>query len=359
MVQPMFSGRQFRPQVDALAATINEHVAALDRFAASGRPFDVGREMTRIVHRGLVSVLFGDRISTRDGDLLTSSIEKAFRSLGPRLLMPFVPERLPVPGDGAFRRAARRLNRVMLPLVRQSRQAEATPAADIVTHIAGWHDTDGAALSDHEVRDDVILMFVGGSETTAAALTWIWTALGRNPRVLARLCEEIDAVVGSGPVTPAHVPELTYTKMVIAEALRLYPVGWIIPRTATADTTIAGVAVRKGTTVILSPYLTHRLADQWDNPLEFDPDRFTPENSARRHRYAYFPFGAGPHHCIGNHFFTVEAQLTVAAVLSRFRPDFSVSGAVTPLPRATLRPRERVRIALRRREVGRVATGAG
>lgn len=347
MVQPMFSARQFTPHVDEMADTIATSVAALDRFARSGKPLDIGNEMTRIVHRALVRVLFGNKISSRDADRLTASIAKAFTSLGPRLLLPFVPNSFPLPGDGAFRRAAKRMNRVMLPLVRESRRSELAGAADIVSLISRWRDENGAALDDDEVRDDLVLMFVGGSETTAVALTWVWTALSRNPEVAAQLYQEIDQVVGAGPVQQAHLTELTYTKRVIEETLRLHPVGWLIPRTATADDTVGGVRVRAGDTVMLSPYLTHRLPSVWEHPLTFDPDRFSPERSAGRHRFAYFPFGGGPHHCVGSHFFTVEAQLVVATLLCRFRPQFGVTGTITAQPRATLRPRQRVRMRLR------------
>lgn len=348
MVQPMFSAKQFTPHIDEMAVTIGTAVEGLDRFARTGKPLDVGHEMTRIVHRALVRVLFGDKIASRDADKLTASIEKAFTSLGPRLLLPFVPNSFPLPGDGAFRRAARRMNQVMLPLVRESRRGVLPDGADIVSLISQWRDENGAALDDNQVRDDLILMFVGGSETTAVALTWLFTALGRHPEVAAKLYQEIDAVIGDGPVRQIHLGDLKYTKMVIQETLRLYPVGWLIPRTATSPDTIGGVRAWRGDTVMLSPYLTHRLPGVWDNPLDFDPERFSPERSAGRHRFAYFPFGGGPHHCVGSHFFTVEAQFIVATLLSRFRPTFAGGTAmITPQPRATLRPRQRVRMSLR------------
>ena len=346
LVAPLFGAKQFTPHIDEMASTIAEAVSSLDRQALTSAPIDVGREMTRIVHRALVRVLFGNKISSRDADQLTASIEKAFASLGPRLVLPFVPTSFPLPGDGAFRRAAKRVDRVMLPLVRQSRGG-VDEGVDIVSLISRWRDENGAALTDNQVRDDLILMFVGGSETTAVALTWLWRVLGAHPQVAARLRDEVDRVVGAGPVRQAHLPELRYTKMVMQETLRLYPVGWIIPRTAAADDTIDGVRVRAGDTILLSPYLTHRLDTSWDRPLEFSPERFLPENSAGRHRFAYFPFGGGPHHCVGSHFFTVEAQFVVASMLARYHPSFAAAPTFEARPRATLRPRERVRMTLR------------
>jgi cytochrome P450 len=129
--------------------------------------------------------------------------------------------------------------------------------------------------------------------------------------------------------------------------LRLYPVGWIIPRKARDSDVVGGTQISAGATVLISPYLTHRLDGLWERPLAFDPERFAPDRGERRHRFSYFPFGGGPHQCLGSHFFTVEAQLVVAALLSRYRPRLCSSPSVEPRAAASLRPAERVRISLR------------
>jgi cytochrome P450 len=185
----------------------------------------------------------------------------------------------------------------------------------------------------------------GGTETTAVALTWLWVVLAENPPVAGRLYAEIDAVVGAGPVAPAQLPRLGYTSMVLRELLRLYPVGWIIPRTVAADDVIDGVALPAGSTVLLSPYLTHRLPRLWPRPRDFDPLRFTPEQVQRRPRFAYFPFSGGAHQCLGGHLFTVEAALIVASVLSRFRPR-PLGRPPSPQAAVSLRPDRRVQMVL-------------
>jgi cytochrome P450 len=188
-------------------------------------------------------------------------------------------------------------------------------------------------------------MFLAGTETTATALTWLWVTLDSRPDVAERLREEIDGVIGGAQPTRSHLPRLGYTKMVLQELLRVYPVGWIIPRTAVADDVIDGVRIKGGSTVLVSPYLTHRVEDVWERPEVFDPERFTPGRS--RHRFAYLAFGAGPHQCVGSLLYTVEAQLIVAAVLSRFRPVLHGSLPVEPQVGLTLRPRRRVEVVLR------------
>jgi cytochrome P450 len=215
--------------------------------------------------------------------------------------------------------------------------------------LCGAVESDGSAVSDQWIRNNLVSMFATATETTAGALTWLWPLLDTHPEVATRLYEEIDRVVGRGPALVAHGTDLTYTRQVIREVVRLYPTGWVFPRQLVGPQTIGGVKIKGGETVLLSPYLTHRLAEFWDRPQEFDPDRFAGGHKAdeRRHRYSYFPFGGGPHKCIGEHVFNAEAELMIASMLSRFRPVSTTSVSMRPKIGATLRPRRNLQITLR------------
>jgi cytochrome P450 len=242
----------------------------------------------------------------------------------------------------------RTVDEVIVPVVERARAAGGG-AGDIVSLLASAKGPDGEALSSRQIRDDVVAMFVAGTETTALALTWLWVLLGQNPAAERTLRAEVAAVAGAGPVTRAHLPKLTYTRQVIDEVLRLYPTGWVIPRTARGDDELGGVRVKAGSTVFLSPYLTQRRAEAWADPETFDPGRFAPGRSSARHRFDYFPFGAGIHQCLGSHFFMVEAQLIVASLLGRFRPSIEDAAGVRPQASASLRPRGQVWMTLRQR----------
>lgn len=162
-----------------------------------------------------------------------------------------------------------------------------------------------------------------------------------------RLRDEIDRVVGKGPVTAAHLPQLRYTRMVLDELIRLYPVAWLAPRQAVADDVLGGVRIEAGATLLVSPLITQRMTAYWDRPEVFDPDRFAPERSRGRHRYAYFPFGGGPHQCLGMHLFYLEAQLIVANLLKRFHLQPRHAELPSVKLAAALRARERVELHLR------------
>ncbi|GAA4076347.1 cytochrome P450 [Actinomadura miaoliensis] len=342
--QRLMSGPNIAAVTDEMARTIVEAVDELGERAADDRPVDALAEMTRIVQRAIIRVFFGDRISIPEADHLADAIRTATRSMGARMLLPFVPLSVPLPGDRAFRRSVQAVDEVIMPLVRQARRDPATER-DIVTMLINTRDENGVGLDDQQVRDGVVAMFTAGTETTATALTFFWTVLDTHPEIAARLYDEVDRVIGTDVPTRSHVSELRYTKMVVQELMRMYSIGWIIPRVSVADDVIDGVLVKGGRTVLVSPYLTHRLEDVWPRPHVFDPERFAPGRT--RHRFAYLAFGAGPHQCVGTLFFTIESQLITATLLSRFRPALYGSQPVEPQVRLTLIPRRRVELVLR------------
>jgi cytochrome P450 len=314
LLQPLFTARSVAGVVEPMTAAIDEAVGELEGEV------DVIATMTRIVHRSLIRAFFGDRISRAEAERLGAAISTAFASLGWRIMLPFAPDWVRLPGDATFHRAVRQIDEVIVPHVRRA----GGDGRDILSWLA---TADG---DEQRVRDDVVAMFVAGTETTALALTWVWLLLDQHPDV----AKQLEADPG-------------YARPVLQEALRLYPVGWLIPRSLAAPDEIDGVPIPEGATVFLSPYVTHRLPSLWDQPSVFDPQRFT--GSERRHRYAYFPFGGGVHQCLGSHFFLVEAELILASLLRRFRPVLVDPGPIAVRAAATLRPRRPVRMLLRPR----------
>lgn len=346
--QPLFAAKRIDAMVDAMALTVSEGVDALEARVTCGEPLDAPTEMARIVHRVLVRLFFGDRLSLADTDKLGEAISTAFTSLGARMLLPFVPHAVPLPGDAAFRRAVRTVDGVIYPLIRQQADDPA-PFDDFVAQMCQDRDENGDPLDETLIRGDLNALFVAGTETTALSMTWLWTVLAGHPEIEEKVTGEIQRVVGSARPTRAHLGELTYTRQVIQEVLRLYPTGWILPRVARERHSIDGVIIPRGATVILSPYVTQRLEQFWDHPDMFDPERFSAQQVRQRHRFAYYPFGAGGHMCLGTHLFTVESQLIVAMLLSRFRVEVTSTMPAVPLAAASLRPREPVKIVLHRR----------
>jgi cytochrome P450 len=205
----------------------------------------------------------------------------------------------------------------------------------------------GAGMSDEALRDEVLTFFLAGHETTANALAWTFYCLSKHPtadRTLATELASLDA--RSDKIDTSN---LSYTQMVLKEAMRLYPPAWIIGRQAEEDDIADGFRIPRGTMVFVSPYVTHRHPDYWENPEGFDPERFTPEREAARPRYAYIPFGGGPRFCIGQGFAMTEAAIILAVLASRFRLELATSREIVPEPLITLRPRGPILMRVRRR----------
>ncbi|MGH3388956.1 MAG: cytochrome P450 [Actinomadura sp.] len=337
VLQPVFTARNVDALTERMAETINEAVDALDEPARSGRPVRVIEEMGHIVNKTVIRVFFGEKISADEAVHLAVAFEAVATSLAFRFLLPFVPKAIPLPGDRTFREAVQTIDETMFALVRKYRENPGD-GHDIFTALCRARTAEGSELTDQWVRDNLVAMFATGTETTAVALSWLWPILATHPEVATRLGDEIDQVVGGDRVRQAHLEGLPYAKQVVQELLRLYPVGWLFPRIALRPGTIDGVPIKAGQTLMISPFLTHRLESVWERPLDFDPDRFAQDRTAQRHRYAYFPFGGGPHQCLGMHVFYAEAQLILASILSRFRPVLSTTEPFRPRIGPTLRP---------------------
>ncbi|HZW83062.1 MAG TPA: cytochrome P450, partial [Candidatus Deferrimicrobium sp.] len=210
-------------------------------------------------------------------------------------------------------------------------------------------------LDDQELRDEVMTIFLAGHETCANALTWTLYLLAGHPDVQERLTEEVSAALHGQDLSYADLERLPYTTMVFNEALRLYPPAWIMARDAIEDDVIEGWSIPAGSTVFLSPYVTHRLPAFWDDPLRFDPLRFSPQLSSARPRFAYFPFGGGQRQCLGKNFALIEARLALPLMLQRFRFSLPESGKLKTgkraeyIPTYSMRPQKPIWLTLEKR----------
>jgi cytochrome P450 len=343
--QNLLSGPRLNAVMDSMAEAINEAVDGLEDRARSGEPFEVSEVMTGIIYPAISRIFVGDRISLEEIDRLGRAVVTATTSsFRARMLVPWVPHSIPLPGDMTFRRAVKAVDDLILPIVQRARRDGAS-GNDIVSVLMGAETPHGGQATDREVRDGIVGLFTAATETTVMALTFLWPLLQAHPHVAEKLYDEIDTVVGSGRPSSEHVPKLVYTKMCLQEVLRLYPAAWITPRTVATDDVIDGVRVKAGRTVLISAFLTQRLADVWPDPEVFDPERFTPHQN--RHRFAYLAFGAGAHNCVGKPVFTVEGQLIVSSILSRFRPQVTSSTTLRPRLGLTLKSEEKVEMSLR------------
>ena len=231
----------------------------------------------------------------------------------------------------------RTLDDVILEIIAGRRAGESNPD-DLLSILMQARDADtGEGMSDAQLRDEVMTVFLAGQETTAIALGWTWYLLSQHAAVRQRLHTEIDTVLNGRTPTVADLPQLAYVERVVKESMRLYPPAWVISRCAIEDDIVGGCRIPAGAIVLVSPYVTHRHPRFWATPNEFDPDRFEPAPQPDRPPFAYFPFGGGPRQCIGNSFAMMELVLVVATIAQRCELDLSPSEGVGTSPSITLR----------------------
>jgi cytochrome P450 len=242
-----------------------------------------------------------------------------------------------VPRNVEYNRAVKMLNETIYPLIADARR---NPKDDLLGMMLAMRDAEtGEGMSDLQARDEVVTLFFAGHETTAATMTWAFYLLSRHPEVQERVREELQEVLGGRVPTFTDLQKLTYTQQVINEVLRLYPSAYLFAREAVAEDSIDGYPIPPNVLIFITPYITHRDPKYYPAPERFDPDRFTPEQVAGRPRHHYFPFGEGPHVCIGNNFALMEMQLILASALQRFRLKLISNHPIALQPEATLRPK--------------------
>jgi cytochrome P450 len=254
-----------------------------------------------------------------------------------------LPLAIPAPANRRFRAALATIDRVVYRILAERRKRpEGDAAEDLLSILLRERDEHtGERMSDEELRNETLTLLLAGHETTANALTWTFFLLARHPDAAERVRAEGDSEPG--------ITRLTYTERVIREAMRLYPPIWILERRAIVGDEIGGFEIPAGSTVLVSPWVTHRHPGLWKDPERFDPDRFTEARSADRPPLAYVPFGAGPRYCIGGHFAMTEALVIVSRVLRAFHLRLAPDRTVEPQPGITLRARGGVWVTLDRR----------
>lgn len=313
---------------------------------------DVYPSMMRLALRILGQTLFSIDLS-QSADVSTEAFTVALEEVSRRGNTIFAaPMSWPTPANRRLRRALRTLDAIVYEMLDERAAAKAGGDAgpdDMISLLLDHRDDDGQPLERRLMHDEIITMFLAGHETTALALTWTWYLLSMHPEVEAELHEEVDRVLGGRLPTIDDLPKLEATKRILQESMRVLPPVWSNGRTVARDTQLMGYDLRKGSMAMLVPYFTHRHPDFWERPEAFLPARFEASALRGRHKYAYFPFSAGPRMCVGNHFTMIEAQLVMAVIAQRFRFDLRPGHLVERDHQITMRPRHGMEMLLHRR----------
>ncbi len=337
-LQPVFTNSHVSRYVDDMIAVIQDLIAAWQ----SGESLDVYREMVVLTFRIVAKTLFGstDRADERK---LLAAFEAIMFSVVRRIANPLEPPVIvPTPANRRLVRAVHEIDATFDALVRR-RSQETGPGdlVDVMMEADRWRQP--------QWRYNVLSIFIAGYETSAVALTWIWYLLAHHPEVAGRVQAEIDRVLGGRIPQEADVRALVYTEAVVKEVLRLYPPLWVTAREVKEDLTLGAIRVPVGSILMISPWVTHRDPRFFADPEAFRPERWLAPETSQPPKYAYFPFSAGPRHCLGQRFATLEIMLTVALVVSRFTLTSTSPAPIVPKPWIGLRPNGPVPMLVTRR----------
>jgi cytochrome P450 len=329
LLQPAFTR-------DRLAVYATEMSRQLDAALATwhdGQVIDVLAAMDEITTRVTARALFTTPLSPQQSTDLLHSLTVIVEGLFLRAIMPAWLRRVPLAVNRRVDQASSTMDTLTYEIINAYRR-EGVDHGDLLSMMLAARDEHGDALTDTEIRDQVLTFWGAGTETTAALLAWSLHLLAQHPQVTRRLQTEVDAVLGGRVAGHDDVARLDYTTRVLTETLRLYPPGWILTRVLTTEATLAGRTLPAGTILINSPYLIHRRGDLYPDPNHFDPDRWLPDHTTTLPRGAFIPFGGGTRRCIGDTFAMLEATLALATITTRWH--------LHPLPGMTTQPRARV-----------------
>jgi cytochrome P450 len=359
MLQPAFR----RENILAYAPVMSDCAARMMDSWRDGETRDLHQEMMALTVEIVAKALFGADISAsteRVGSALETAMKQFTRIAGWAFLLP---DNFPVPGTRRMRRARLQLDEIIYGIIRERRASSRNSAAenfqagsagnsrDLLGALLEIRDEHGHSLTDVQLRDQLMTLFLAGHETTAIALSWTWYLLATNPDAESKLHAELDQVLRGRAPTAEDLPRMPYTEMVLKESMRLYPPAWGIGRQARSEFHVGGYTLPARTNIFMLQWVTQRDARFFPEPERFLPERWRedPVRTGKIPRFAYFPFGGGPRVCIGAGFAMMEAALLLASIAQRFRFELVPDHPIKLFPSVTLRPKYGIHAVLHRR----------
>jgi cytochrome P450 len=349
MMQPQFHRQYLASITDLMTEAIEEIMDDWGKYAASGEPQDVSKLFAEVTMNVIMKTMFGRSIDPQEIKVASHAFGYSLRYLMQDAVTGKLPEWIPVPGRKEYRESLATIDKFVYGIIKQ-RRANPAESHDIISMMLQMVDDEtNEPMSDKEIRDEVVTIFLAGYETTALAMSWGTYLLGQEAAIQEKLRQHIDEALDGQAAQFEDFRKLEYSRMVISEMLRIYPPAIFITRMAAEDDVIGGYQIKAGQTVIVNPMPIHYHPDFWENPEEFDPERFSQEAEKGRHALSWIPFGAGQRQCIGKDFAMMEATLILTRLMQRYRVVSSDKPAPKAVFSATLSPKDGIWVKLEKR----------
>ncbi len=349
LVQPAFHRQRVATYADTMVnygEKLRTHWSSLP----ANEPIEMSYEMMRLTLMIAGKTLFDADVEDEASEVsqaLTQTMVMMERVTNP--LAGFL-ARLPLPSNRRFEKGKAKLDEIIYRIIAERRKSN-VDHGDFLSMLMMSRDEEGGTgqMSDEQVRDEALTIFLAGHETTATGLTWTWYLLSQNPEVEAKLHAEIDSVLQGRLPTFEDLPKLRYAEMVFAESMRVLPPVWMIGRRAITEHEIAGQKIKEGDLILMNQFIVQHDERWFPEPNKFDPERWTPELKEARPKFSYFPFGGGTRVCIGEAFAWMEATLVLVTLAQQWKAKLAPGHIVEPHPLVTLRPKHGMKMILEKR----------
>ena len=344
LAQPAFYKKRLLGLFETMVDISEDYLSSLEEHRGSGTAINITDEMYEVTSEIVVKTLLGAEIR-EDIEEIQKTILKTQSYIVKHIRRPVLAFLAYFTGEHRqFKKDVNRFDKSIYSVIR-SRKGSNSEYNDLLSMLMDARDEEtGKPMTEKQLRDEVITIYVAGHETSSNALSWTWYLLASNPEVYGRVKEEVISTLGNERPTYEKIMSLKYTKQVLDESMRLYPPAWAVGREAVEEDEILGLKIKKKDMIFLSIYELHRHPEFWKDPDKFDPDRFLAEKNKDRSKFEYLPFGAGPRMCIGNHFAIMEIMLLIAMMIRKFDFELLEGHPVIPEPLITLRPKHGVKL---------------
>ena len=340
LVQPYFH----KTKIASLATIMTDCITAMldqwEPLCDAGETLESTDSMMQVTLQVVVKALFSTALTDDDVSATNRRTSLPFQSF----------YALPTASNKKYRGYIDKLDEIIYRIIHQRRASAETPMDLLQMLMNATDEETGQPLTDEELRNEAMTMFIAGHETTANAMSWLWVVMSQKPEIRTEIEREVEDVLGTRTPIAADFSDLPYCLKAFKETMRLYPPVPILPRRVECDDILGGYQIKAGSDVFFSPYLLHRHPDFWENPEVFDPHRFDKEAQRAQHSYAYIPFGGGPRVCLGNNFALMEAVFIIAMTTQRFRLKLTAKAKIQALVGLTTRPKYGVPVTLERRQ---------
>ncbi|MBX2997672.1 MAG: cytochrome P450 [Caldilineaceae bacterium] len=320
MIQPAFHHQRLMAIADQMVAAIDESLERWEPYAQSGEPIDVAQAFTHMTMNVLVRTMFGSELKAGEAEAVGAELTYAIDFMLRAMMTNSLPAWMPVPGRARYQQAIRVIDEVVFNVIERGRQEKGAGDNMLSMLLEMVDEESGERMTDAELRDEAVSLFLAGYETTSVAMSWALHFMTQQPEIRQRLQQEVDTVLGERKPTMMDLRQITYARNIMQESMRLYPPAYWIPRTAVEDDVIDGYHIPAGKMVAVMSQVIQRHPEQWEDPHVFDPDRFLPARSEGRHKLAWLPFGAGQRLCIGREFALMEGPFILARLMQRYEP---------------------------------------